>query len=237
MADLVQQEPNLAPIVVDCVQRGRVWHKSRLGIPTASCFDKILTPATRKLSTQSDGYRSELLAEWLTGVPHGIEAQAFMDRGTRYEPHGVRWYAMERDIDVKPVGLVLRGDRMVAASPDGLVGDDGGLEVKCPGAKGHVVNLLLGMKGDYFAQCQGALYITGRKWWDLMSYHPEMPPVVHRYERDEAYIDALHGALSQFLDRLRFERKFLLDRGCVPATTLNMPATALVVLPGDEEPF
>ena len=218
-------------IVLDCVQGGSEWHKARLGIPTASNFERILTPKELKPSTQAKTYLYELLSEWLIGIPHGADSSGFMERGKALEPQARSWYAYEHDVDVRTVGIVLRDDRMVAASPDALVGEDGGLEIKCPGAAGHVRNLVEGM-GGYVGQCQGAMWLTGRKWWDLISYHPDIPPVVYRHERDEVFIEALEKAMGAFVARLLSMRAELERKGCRPASRLMLPASAIV-----EDPF
>jgi hypothetical protein len=211
-------------IVLPCKQGGSEWLKARLGIPTASSFDKILTSSTMKASTQAPGYMQELLAEWLIGVPSNNEASGFMDRGTRLEPQARSWYSFDRDVDVKEVGVVLRDDRMVGSSPDGLVGEEGTLEIKTHSAKVHVGHLLNGMEpGGYFAQIQGALWLTGRKWTDLLAYHPDLPPVVVRVARSEAYIAALNVAVSTFVEHMQRARTRLIEMGCQPATRLMIP--------------
>lgn len=218
-------------IVETFKQRTAAWHKARLGIPSASNFEKILSPKQRKASTQAEGYMMQLLAEWLIGVPHDAGVSAFMDRGTQMEPEAIRWYEYERGLKTSSVGLVLRDDRMVACSPDCLVGEDGGLEVKCPAASTHVYYLLKGLEG-YHGQVQGALWLTGRKWWDLLSYHPDLPPVLVRVVRDEEYIAALGPALDTFVSHLQLSREALLRMGCKPATRLH-----LVAGQGEAEPF
>jgi hypothetical protein len=210
-------------ILLDVQQGGAEWLKARLGIPTASNFEKVLTPATRKPSTQANGYMRQLLAEWLIGVPHESETSGFMERGTELEPAAAAWYAHDRDVDVQEVGLVLRDDRMVASSPDRLVGEDGTLEIKCPSAATHVGHLLDGM-GGHVGQIQGALWLTGRQWCDLISYHPDLPAVVVRVGRDEEYIAALDAAVSTFVRHMLATRERLLAMGCEPAGRLLIPA-------------
>lgn len=218
-------------IVLDCKQGGSAWLKARLGIPTASSFDSILTPKTWKPSSQATGYLHRLLAEWITGVPGGVEVTGFMDRGTRLEPAARAWYSYERGVEVQEVGVVLRDDRMVGASPDGLVGKDGLLEIKCPSAAGHVSNLLHGLDG-YECQVHGQLWLTDRQWCDRVSFNPDMPPVVVRYERDEAMIEALEEHVGAFVERLLKAREALLALGCQPAERLAIPASIV-----REDPF
>jgi predicted phage-related endonuclease len=222
-------------ILLDVEQGSSDWLKARLGIPTASAFDKILTPATRKASTQAHGYMRTLLAEWLTGENSDAGSSGFMDRGTQLEPLARSWYAYERGVTVQKVGLVLRDDRMTGASPDGLVDEDGTLEIKCPAASTHVGYLLDGLPSSYFAQIQGALWLTGRKWCDLLSFHPDpdrIPPVVKRFERDEEYIAALDAAVSTFVEHLLRQRTVLIELGCVPEKRALLKPNMR-----DEDPF
>jgi len=209
------------------------WHAARLGIPTASNFERILTPAKLERSTQARTYLYELLSEWITGLPHGAEtATTFMQRGTQLEPQAASWYEYEYGVDTEEVGIVLSDDGMVGCSPDRLVGDEGGLEIKCPSASVHVRYLVEGLKG-YTSQVQGALWLTGRKWWDLVAWHPELPAVVVRHQRDERYIAALDAAMREFVQELQEARSMLLARGCTPAGLRLTPA---LMVPGDE-PF
>jgi len=217
--------------ILRCAQGSSEWHKARLGIPTASNFDRILTAKTLERSTQSRTYRYELLSEWLTGVPHGADsANAFMQRGALLEPQAASWYEYEYGVDTEEVGCVLRDDGMVACSPDRLVGADGGLEIKCPSASTHVRYLVEGLSG-YTAQVQGALWLSGRSWWDLCAWHPDLPAVVVRIGRDEKYIAALDAAVSEFVVELEEAQAALLARGCAPAGLRLTPAIA------DPEPF
>lgn len=208
-------------IVLDMPQGSPEWFMARLGIPTASQFSRILTAKTRKLAAGSETYLHELLSEWITGIPFQGNLPGFVERGTQLEPDAIAWYEFDRGVTTTEVGFCLRDDRLVGCSPDRLVGEDGGLEIKCPGAKGHVANVL-GMTDDHNAQVQGCLWITGRAWWDLVSYHPDIPPVVVRIERDEDYIRDLNAAMSEFLARLQSARAKLIAHGAVPATELDM---------------
>lgn len=221
-------------IVLDVPQGSPAWHFARLGIPTASQFSRIMTAKTRKLAAGSETYMHELLAEWLLGIPNALEARGFLERGHDLESQAVAWYEFQRGLETTPVGVCLRDDRLVACSPDRLVGEDGGMEIKCPSAKGHVANVL-GMGDEYFAQVQGNLWITGRKWWDLVSFHPSIPSVIVRIERDEAYIAALDAAVSEFLVRLVDARARLVEHGAQPATELSPDFAATLNQPNDTE--
>lgn len=207
-------------ITVTCKQGSPEWHLARLGIPTASQIDRILSAKTLKPLAGSEGYMHELLAEWATGIPSGAEARDFMARGNELEPWAVDYYQLQRDVTVTRVGTCLRDDRMVAASPDFLVGADGGGEIKCPSAQKHIAHML-GMRGEYFLQVQGNLWITGRRWWDLISYHPVLAPVIVRIERDEATIAAINEHVSAFVERLLAAQKTLMSLGVAPMESLD----------------
>lgn len=193
--------------IVDVVQGSPEWVNARVGLPTCSSFDKIMTPRTRKLSSQYVDYRNFLLAEWFVG--HPLEAgkfgggqsgsYGFTDRGRDMEDEARRWYMAERDVDVRRVGFVTRDDGKVGGSPDGLVGEDGIIEIKC-GALWTAIGYFLGSgaSADYLHQIHGYLYITGRQWADVISYHPDIPTIT-RVQRDDDYIDALGKALNTFV--------------------------------------
>lgn len=190
-----------------------------------------MTQKTRKLAAGSESYMHELLAEWLTGIPSSAEQSGFMERGSEMEQWAVSFYELQRGVNTTPVGTCIHVDAFAACSPDRLVGDDGGLEIKCPSAATHVQNMVEGMKG-YTGQVQGALWLTGRQWWDLLSYHPDLPPQVVRVERDEEYIAALEAEMENFLAYLMRAREHMLEIGCKPAERLLIPAAAAV-----EDPF
>jgi hypothetical protein len=192
-------------IIHDCPQGTPEWAAVRLGIPTASRVGDILTPKTLKLSGSAGKYRNQLVAEWLCGHPiDWSDGAGWMERGRDMEAEARKWYAFSRDCDVRQVGFISRDDGLFGCSPDGLVGDDGGLELKCPALHTHVGYLLnpTDLAEQYRGQVQASLYVTGRAWWDLVSYSPDLPAVELRIEPDEDYIDALDMALAGFIGNL-----------------------------------
>lgn len=211
--------------VIECKQGSTEWHRARMGIPTASQFHRILTQKTLKPSASAEGYRHELLAEWLLNSPlsMGEDGGGFMGRGRDLEAWAVSFYELQRDTKTTAVGFCLTDDGRAGCSPDRLVGDDGGLEIKCPGPAQHVANLLA-MTREHYAQVQGCLFVTGRKWWDLLSYHPELPPALVRYTPDAPYQEALGACLVEFADRLAREKEALLAQGCEVSSTVSFRA-------------
>jgi len=189
--------------IVDVEQGTEEWHAARMGVPTASQFAKILA-STGKPSTQADGYRHTLLAERLGVRAESYESDA-MRRGTELEPEARETYEFVTGSAVEQAGFVLRNDGKVGCSPDGLIGDSGGLEIKCPLPATHISYLLRGkVPAKYIPQLQGCMYVCGpeRQWWDFMSYCPGLEPLIVRVKRDEDYIAALDSALSGFLDQM-----------------------------------
>lgn len=208
-------------IKLDCAQGSQEWIDARLGIPTASAFSRLITPKTRKPSAGAQKYMHELLAEWLTGYSMDDATSSFMERGRDMEIDAVQYYELLNDVDTEEVGFCLSDDGKYGASPDRLVGDDGGLEIKCLSAPNHIAALLtLGKspeKNDYYAQVQGSLWVTGRQWWDFICYHPSIQSVVVRYERDTEFIAQLAKIVDEFTDRLEVEKRHLISIGCQPA--------------------
>lgn len=211
-------------IIIDVEQGSPEWWASRIGKPTASCFDRILTPATLKPSKQADAYLNKLLAEWLTGGPVDEYSNAAMDRGTELEPEAWRAYEFYRDVDVSRGGFVTTDNGLVGCSPDGRIYIDweieGGVELKCPNAATHVAYLRQpsALVSAYRHQVQGCMFVCGVGWWDVMSYHPQMPPVIERVERDESHMSALEGALESFCLSLDEAKRELTHRGIKPQT-------------------
>ena len=205
-------------IILNCEQGSDEWFVARLGIPGASNFGKILT-ATGKASTQDVAYRHKLLVEWIVGETEESFKSDWMERGNEVEEEARGFYAMLQDVEVQQVGLVYKGDdKTIECSPDGLVGEDGGLELKVPAPHTHVGYLLDNkLPTKYIPQVQGNMWVTGRLWWDFMSYSPSMEPLIIRVDRDDAYILRLAAAISRFVEKMLEEQETLKARGIVPA--------------------
>lgn len=207
-------------IVVACEQGSPEWVAARLGVVTASEFDNILTAKTLKPSAQAQAYLCRLVAETILGVPVETDGNSFMERGKELEPEAANLYAMLRDVEPETVGFVLRDDRRLGASPDRLIGKDGGLEIKCPLAHNHVANLLDpdGFRDKHRTQVQVSMLVTGRSYWDSMSYNPVMPPVIVRSEPDAAWRKAAEPALADFLARMDEALSKVYAAGVTPAS-------------------
>lgn len=198
-------------IVHNVTQGSPEWSTLRLGIPTASQFSRILTPKTRRPSASQDAYLCELLAERLTGFPCDAASTDFMLRGSDMEAEAVASYAFDTDTEPKVVGFVTDDAGRYGCSPDRLVGEDGGLEIKCLSAKEHVA-AIIGLKDDDHAmQVQGCMWVTGRSWWDLYFYNPVLPKARVRIERDPELIAVLAQSVEVFCDRLAVLHEMILS--------------------------
>lgn len=205
-------------VLVEVEQRSDAWQKLRVGIPTASCFDKIITPATGKPSASAVAYRRELLAEWLTAQPVSVKESGWMQRGTEMEPEARAFYEFEADAEVTETGFVYLDERrLIGCSPDGLVGDDGLLEIKCPSPGVHVSYLIdAKLPTAYIPQVQGCLWVTGRQWCDFVSYSDTTESLIVRVRRDESYIAKMATLIEAFVATMLQEREILLSRGIGP---------------------
>lgn len=195
------------------------WLEARIARPTASRFKAIITAKKLEYSAGAKGYIAELLSEWATGFPVISGESQAMDRGTGMEEEAADWFSMHRDVDLDRGVFVERDDRRVAGSPDALVGDEGGAEIKVPLIQNHMKFLLYPgtLSDEYRAQCNGYIYLTGRKWWDVCSFSPVLPKVVERIERDDDFQAALHKHLTRFLSELEEGRQKLIELGVKPA--------------------
>ena len=206
-------------IVLDCQQGDAEWQAARMGIPTASAFHRIITPAKLSPSAQSEDYLNELLTEWLLGHKSDFGGNFWTDRGAALEPLARAWYAMEYDCDVTSVGFVYKDDeREVGCSPDGFMEyATRGLEEKCPKASTHLGYLRAGVvPREYRLQVQGCMWVTGLESWDFLSYHPDLPPLCVRCEPDPTVFAALDEHVGSFIDKLSVERNALRAKGIVP---------------------
>lgn len=189
------------------------WYAARCGKITASCFGKIMTAGRSKTAIWGQtalSYMLEVMGERLTGKPEDQIASKYLDWGNQHEPSARSLYAW---ITGRPVQLVPFIDHPtvhgVGGSPDGLVGEDGVLEIKCPfTTKVHLETILENevVDKDYMWQCQGNLWVTGRKWLDFVSFHPDMPNSLKlhivRVNRDDKAISELEKRIELFSTQL-----------------------------------
>jgi len=185
----------------NCPQGSDEWLSLRLGIPTASEFDRIITPAKLQLASAAVKYMNLKLAEWMYGAPLEAFVSPWMERGAALEVEAVRYYEMDRGVDTQTVGIIISDDGLVGASPDRLVGDDGLLEMKCPSLETHVGYMLdpASLAGEYRLQVQGQLWVCQREWADIMSYYPGFPAVIFRVQPEERVFAAFDTHIPAFV--------------------------------------
>jgi hypothetical protein len=192
--------------VIDCTQGSDAWKRHRAGKVTGSRFDDVCATIKSGEAASRRNYRAELVVETLTGEPYeDIYQTADMLRGIELEPEARAAYSAITMQEVTQVGLVLhpKYDR-IAASPDGVVGQHGLLEIKVPKTGTHLETLLLGVTpSQYRRQMLAQLMCCERDWVDFVSYDPRLPKeyqlIIFRFMRDEKEIILMEAAALQFL--------------------------------------
>ncbi len=198
-------------IILDHKQRSPAWLRARTGLPTASKAGRLITPAKYApvSGKAARAFLAEMLAECVIEAPCDSVDSGWMDRGTELEPRALEWYELTRGVDVQAVGLCLNDERTFGFSPDGLVGDDGGVEIKCLSAKHHMRAWLDldAVYREYRLQVQSSLWASGRAWWDLVFYNPRIDSVVYRATPDPKFAEAFAPVLKTFTTRLAEARE------------------------------
>ncbi len=217
-------------------QGSEAWHKLRIGIPTASAFDKILTP-TGLLSKSSRKYAHWLVAERVLGRSlEAFDNSEWITRGKALEPVASRAYEFEQGVKTELVGFCTTDDGLIGASPDRLIiGAAGGVELKCPAPQTHMGYLIEGFGSDYIVQVQGQMYVAELDYVDRFAFHDEMPSVRDRTYRDASFIRKLADALDEFNDQIaemqekaRALGAFDMSRPVSPVDAAYSPITELV---------
>ena len=189
-------------------QRSEEWFKARLGRVTASRVSDVMARTKTGYSASRANYMAELICERLTGQPAERFSNAAMQWGTDNEPHAKAAYAFMTDATVDDVGFVAHPSiKDFGASPDGLIGADGLIEVKCPNTATHIETLLSdGIDGKYITQMQVQMACTGRQWCDFVSFDPRLPGemqvFIRRVERDADRIAEIEAEVSAFLGEI-----------------------------------
>lgn len=183
------------------IQGSPEWFAERVGHATASEFSAILAKGQGITRTK---YLRRVVAERLTGKPSETYKNANMERGSEQEPYARMAYEARTDNLVEEVGFIKHTTLMAGASPDGLIGVDGGCEIKSVIPTVQLDTILAGgYPSEHRAQIQGSMWITGRAYWDFCSFSPDMPDhlrtYIFRVVRDEAYILNLAAEVTVFL--------------------------------------
>jgi len=196
------------PVIITDIEQGTPeWHRLRLAIPTASNIDKIVT-SQGKRSTQAGKYMQVLMGEFVTQKPTENKSFRFMQEGREKEPTARAAYQIVTGSKVQQVAVVYADEqRVVSCSPDGLVGEEGGLEIKCPiPATMYEYAMADKLPTCYKVQVQASLWITGRPWWDFCCYCPGFPLFIKRIARDAQLISYIAAGVNLFNQALAKEK-------------------------------
>ena len=198
-------------------QRTEAWRQARLGKLTGSRIADATAKTKTGWSASRQTYMAELLCERLTGQPTISYVSKAMQDGIDREPAAITIYEFERNVTVDLVGFVPHHRiPMAGCSPDGVIGDDGAISVKCPLPSTHLETLLgASIDGGYIKQIFWEMGCTGRKWHDWVSYCPLFPPElqmeIRRIYRDDVKIFELEKQGEQFLAELDAKHQALIE--------------------------
>ena len=187
------------------IQGSDEWKALRVGKVTASRVADVIAKTKTGWGASRANYAAELIAERLTGEPAAHYISKEMQHGTETEPQARAAYEFHANVDVAQVAFVDHpAIAMSGASPDGLVGEAGLIEIKCPGTATHIATLLgKPIAAEYVTQMQWQMACTGRQWCDFVSFDPRMPAamqlLVRRVARDQAFIEATEREVVAFL--------------------------------------
>lgn len=185
-------------VFTDLEQGSPEWFAARAGIPTASKFATVMAKGEGK--TRSE-YMRTLAGEILTGEPAEQFSNVHTERGNAMEDEARDTYAFINGVEPTRVGFIRNGN--CGASPDSLIGENGGLEIKTALPKIQIDRLERNrLPPEHKAQVQGNLWIAEREFWDFVSYWPRLPVLTVRVYRDEEYIKALSDEIDRFNDEL-----------------------------------
>jgi putative phage-type endonuclease len=200
------------------VQGSEAWFAARCGRVTASRVADVVARTKTGWGASRANYAAELIAERLTGCTAPGFSNSAMQWGTDQEPVARAAYEARTGVSVDLVGFVDHPEiAMSGASPDGLIGDDGLLEIKCPNTATHLDTLLSEtVPGKYVTQMQWQLACTGRAYCDFVSFDPRLPPnmalFVRRIERDVSLILELESEVAAFLGEIDAKVEALTER-------------------------
>lgn len=189
-------------IITDIEQRSPEWFSAICGNVGASSVDKIITTKGEP-SKQRTEYMMTLAAERITGKQEvGYINQAMLN-GIEREAEARTLFEMVHGVEVQQVGLIYTDDKSAHCSPDGLIGEKSGYEVKNPLSKTHIKYLLDGkLPTEYFCQVQFSLFVSGRGSWWFMSHYPGIRPFMVEVFRDEKWIEKCDKELKAFNQEL-----------------------------------
>lgn len=188
---------------IECEQNSEKWLRARLGMPTASKFDKIITPAGNKTGAPWYDYMYQLVYERIVKKQFNtIPPTYWVQRGKFLEPYAEKTLEYLFKMELRKVGLLTTDDGKIGASPDRIVNSEWAIEIKCPAPWQHIQYSVRGPDKDYKAQIQGQMYVGEFKRVSFFSYNPGMPCFLHHIDRDDEYIEKLGKLLKEFVIEL-----------------------------------
>lgn len=194
--------------IIDCEQNSAEWLAARCGSLGASSIADMVAKTRTGWGASRFNLAARIVCERLTGTPQESYTNAAMQWGHDTEPQARAMYEFMRDVAVQQVGLVLHPSISKShASPDGLVGDDGLIEIKCPNTATHIETLLSeDVEGRYVKQMQWQMSCCGRAWCDFVSFDPRLPAemqmFIQRVPRDDEFIAELEREARLFLSEI-----------------------------------
>lgn len=189
-------------------QRSEEWFQVRCGRVTGSRIGDLMAKTKSGYSASRKNYLAQIVVETLTQTPTESFSNAAMQWGTDTEPFAREAYEMATGHIVEETGFVLHPDiELAGASPDGLVGADGLLEIKCPNTATHIETLLSEkIERKHLLQMQWQMACTERDWCDFVSYDPRMPDKLKfhctRVDRDEGLVNEIVDEVTSFLNEV-----------------------------------
>lgn len=204
--------------IIECEQGTPAWHTARAGRVTASRIADLMAKTKSGWGASRGNYLAELVAERLTGVVAESFTNAAMKHGTETEPEARAAYEFFTDREVQQVGFVVHPTiEWSGCSPDGLVGDEGMLEIKCPAIATHIETLLgSGIPDKYLKQMQWQMRCCERAWCDFVSFDPRLPTrmqlFVQRVPRDDAMLSDIQKHVVEFLAEVEAKEIALIQR-------------------------
>ncbi len=192
-------------IITDIKQGSEEWLELRCGWVTASRFKDVIAGGAGKTRKS---YMYQLAAESITDLRTDGFVSEFMEWGTKTEPQARSLYEVQNDVTVDEVSFIkLNTNTKIGCSPDGLVGDDGLVEFKCPKTTTQIETYLSGkMPACHKPQVQGQLWVSGREWCDFVSFDPRINTDSYYFSvrvfREETYIKDLESKVLLFAEEL-----------------------------------
>jgi putative phage-type endonuclease len=212
--------PAISGRIIDCVQGGQEWFQARMGCVTSSRVADAVAKLKRSTNESAARYnlRMEMMCELLTGNPSQHFVSQWMEEGRDKEPLARAEYELLTGSTVEQIGFIYHPTiKRAGASPDGLIGDDGLIEIKCPKDTTHLRYLMDdAVPEEYQPQMLWQMACTERAWCDFVSYSPEVPEpyqlFIKRFERDDAVIAGMELEVNFFLEQVDESLNLLKER-------------------------